>query len=68
VDDAVAMIVRFVRVMVVPMIVIDVSVHVRVNDPVEVFVEVLVARRPIRLRHVAHAGRFGLCASRSVRA
>jgi hypothetical protein len=54
VEHAVAMVVRDRRIVVVPVIVLGVAVRVRVNDPVEVLVEMGVIVRPIRRLGVAH--------------
>ncbi len=48
------MVVRDRRIVVVPVIVLGVAVRVRVNDPVEVLVEMGVIVRPIRRLGVAH--------------
>ncbi len=57
---AVAVIVRGpIAVVIVPMIVIDVSVPVRMDDPVQVLVEVAVRRRVV-VRLVGHRAVFSL--------
>jgi len=54
-EHAVAVVVRDRRVVIVAVIVLGVAVRVRVDDAVEVLVEVRVIVRPIRRRGVAHA-------------
>ncbi len=59
VNDAVAAIVRDGRIVVVPVVVFDVTVGVRVDDAVGVFVHVCVAARPVGRCGVAHIVNFG---------